>query len=336
MFTSARIVLTSWYILILAIICISFSFVVFFLSTRDIIHLETRHRSRQETQYQKYIGIQACQTQFFPSADSQLILDWESQLKRRLITMNLIILTIAGVAAFFLATQTLKPIQHMLYRQQRFISDVSHELKTPITAMKTEIEVNLRDEHLNGAQSKEVLKSVLEEVKKLESLTNTLLTLDYHNTQTVDAIVSINQIVDQALKKVQVLAHKKQITLSTKLTDAQTVGSFDRLVELLVILLDNAIKYSETDSEVLLTTTAKKDTVEIQVVDQGVGIKDDELAHVFDRFIRGDKSRSKVSSKGFGLGLSIAQSIVEQHNGTITVKSKVGKGSLFIVKLPRS
>ena len=139
------------------------------------------------------------------------------------------------------------------------------------------------------------------------------------------------EVVEAALKKVIPLAKQKNIVINNQIEDYVLEGENQSLTELFVILLDNAVKYSENNKQVKLTSRKIDHHVVITIIDQGIGINKKDLTHIFDRFYRSDKSRSKIG--GFGLGLSIAKEIVESHQGTITVASTPSKGSTFIVKL---
>jgi signal transduction histidine kinase len=144
----------------------------------------------------------------------------------------------------------------------------------------------------------------------------------------------INDIVDVVIEKVKPIAVKKQIKIIAKTGKEIISGDRKSIEELLVILLDNAIKYSPEKTEIDILTKVKDAKVIIEVKDQGIGIDEKDLPFIFDRFYRTDKSRTKQNVVGYGLGLSIAKRIVALHNGTIDVKSKVGKGSVFTIKFP--
>ena len=130
------------------------------------------------------------------------------------------------------------------------------------------------------------------------------------------------------------MAKKKNISIAAKIPKTKIAGDKRALTELFTVLLDNAIKYSPNKKEVSITARKYDSKVQISVKDNGIGIKKEDLPHIFDRFYRADKSRTKQVVKGYGLGLSIAKRIVSTHNGTITVESEEGKGSAFIIVFP--
>ena len=253
-----------------------------------------------------------------------------------LIAINLGILGLSGAAGYLLAGLTLKPIKKMVDEQNRFVTDASHELRTPLTSLKSEIEVNLRDKKLTLKDAKKILASNLEEVNSLQYLSDNLIKLA--QTHQPNGIkfeeVSVETVATQALKKVEKLAKKKNIKIETATNNVSLLADRQSFLELLVIFLDNAIKYSPENSIIHLKSKKSGSSVIIEIQDLGIGISEEEIPHLFDRFYRSDKARSKKDTDGFGLGLSIAKQIVDKHNGSIHVKSKTGAGTVFTIKLP--
>lgn len=250
-----------------------------------------------------------------------------------LIIINTGILGLSGIAGYLLAGLTLKPIKNMVDEQNRFITDASHELRTPLTSLRSEIEVSLRDKKLTLAESKKILESNLEEVRNLQYLSDNLIKLA--QTHKPNGIkferLSLLRISEESVKKVEKLAKKKNIKIVNSISDVGIFGDKLSLTELFVIFLDNAIKYSQENTEISLTSKKSGMFVLIDIKDQGAGIEKGDLPFLFDRFYRADKARTE---DGFGLGLSIAKEIVDRHNGTIDVKTKTGIGTTFRIKLP--
>lgn len=330
MFNSARLKLTAWYVLIIMTISIAFSAVIYNVSTRELDRFDQLQRARIE----RRLGSQ----RVLVFVDPVLIEETRNRLLVMLIGINSGILLVSGATAYFLAGRTLQPIKKMVDDQNRFISDASHELRTPLTALKTSLEVSLRDSNLSLQEAKEVLIDSVDDVNKLQSLSDSLLQLSrYQQTDTKAdfAKVSLLQIASEAVEKVKPLAKKKEVNIENTVKDVKVVGSKDRLLNLFVILLDNAIKYSSENTRVEMTSAIKDRYAVINVKDQGVGISAKDLPYIFDRFYRADSARSKEDAGGYGLGLAIAKKIVEIHNGTISVQSKSGKGSTFTITLPR-
>lgn len=275
--------------------------------------------------------------QDFDSLRTQQLEASNSHLKTNLIYLNLLILVLSSGASYFLARKSMRPIEEMMEAQNHFTADASHELKTPLTVMKTEIEVGLRDKKTNLSDMKKMLVSNLEEINKLEVLSNALLNLSrYQNDNKKDfKNLSISEIVTEAFEKIEKLAEKKGIHFNNKLEDVKISGDKKSLVELFVILLENAIKYSDTKSTVSIKIGHEDNKFAVvQIADRGIGIKKSDIPFIFNRFYRADQSRCKEKCEGYGLGLSIAKSIIDLHNGQISVVSTPGEGSEFTIKLP--
>jgi two-component system sensor histidine kinase CiaH len=332
MFESARIRLTAWYLLIIMSVSILFSLVIY-----DGINLELKRFEQTDAIVQEQVE-QGFTLPRGVYVNPQLISASRTRLITTLGTINLIIFFGAGFAGYFLAGRTLRPIKNMVDQLNRFISDASHELRTPITSLRSEIEVGLRSKHLTLPQAKKLIESNLEEVIHLQALSDHLLELtQYETMQGINSFsaVKLNEIMHDAIKNVHGQAKKKRITIKNTIKDVTVFGNSDRLRELFTILLDNSVKYSNPESSVTINGKTKGNIVTISVIDQGIGIARDELPHIFERFYRADESRSK-NIHGFGLGLSIAKKIVELHKGSIQAVSSVNKGTTFIIRLPRN
>ncbi len=256
----------------------------------------------------------------------------------KLILVNAGMLVIGGAASYLLARRSLRPLEQALETQGRFTSDAAHELRTPLTAMKIETELTLRQKKITDAEAREILDSNLEEIGKLESLTNALLRLA-RSSDTVDKShwqnYKLQDILDAAVERWADKAKAAGIRLTPPKTKAVVHGDPDQLIELFVPLIANAVKYSSKGSEVKLTVKTTDKSVFVAVIDQGAGITEVDLPHIFERFYRADQSRNKTKIDGYGLGLSLAQTVARNHEGAITVQSTYGKGSTFTVELPK-
>lgn len=338
MFHKARITLTIWYLIIIMAISVFFSSFIYVGATGEFSrilrmqeyrreHPEVRLRLMQDVpwQYQK------------PPAepDPKVIEDAEVRVLESLIGINLIIFILSAISGYFLAGRTLRPIKKMIEEQNRFVSDSSHELRTPLTSLRSEIEVALRNKTLSLKTSKKTLQSNLEEVISLQILSDNLLELSQDGklvNKNLMEDLSIAKIIDEAIKKTMSLARAKQIEIENKVKDLKIKGVSDRLIEVFIIFLDNAIKYSPKGSRVEIFSKTESNEVKIFVKDYGIGIWEQDLPYVFDRFYRAERSRTK---RGYGLGLSIAKKIIESHGGSVTAESKDGKGSVFTVILSK-
>jgi signal transduction histidine kinase len=333
MFTSATFRLTASYLGILMAISIIFSIVLYNVSAHEL-HNDLRRQLPYFQQFQPDDGF----GQGFQGFENQQETDALHRLQIQLILVNLIILVAAGGASYWLARRSLKPIEEALDAQSRFTADASHELRTPLTAMKSEIEVALRDPKLTPKDTKELLASNLEEIGKLEALSNGLLRLaqhDNHDSETFVA-VSLAKVSTDAIERVKGALKRNTVKIFNEVEPTMVWGDRQHLTEVVAILLDNAIKYSPAKSSVRLTSRFDGNFAYLEVHDKGQGISAEDLPHIFDRFYRADTSRSKDKTSGYGLGLSIAKKIVELHGGAIEATSELGKGSVFTLKLPLS
>lgn len=332
MFNQARLKLTLWYIAIIFLISSLFSMAFYAVSTQElqrVVGRIERNQNEWNSQFQQPPP---------PKPGMPTIEELQASSQRlftSLIFINGIILVISGGAAYFLAGRTLKPIRLMVEEQNQFISNSSHELRTPLATLRAEMEGSLLEKQISDKQARVLVRSNLEEITRLQRLSNNLLQitkLHSPNPTKYSGQVSIEAVVNDAVKQVSKLAKNKRIQIVKRVGNYNVQGDKDSLQELLVILLENAIKYSKKDTKIKISTNKSRNDVVIQVKDQGIGISKKDLPFVFDRFYRSDKSRSQTD--GFGLGLSIAKQIVNKHNGTIQVVSKPKKGSVFTVKLP--
>lgn len=342
MFRSARIKLTAWYLLVIMLISISFSVAIYRVLTFEIGRFERIQRLRIERIYPQRLGpspLSDLREEFIrPSLlDPNSVNEIEERIKIILAIINLTIFATSAVAGYFLAGQTLKPIKEMVDEQNRFITDSSHELRTPLTSLKSEIEVSLRDKKLNLEEARNLLKSNLEEVNNLQVLSDGLIKLTQYqkgeNGLAFDK-VSLTTVIEEAMRKISVLTKSKNINIVNNVEDTTIEANQATLTELFVIFLDNAIKYSQEKTEITLSTEKSESQVVVHIKDNGLGISEKDIPHLFDRFFRSDRSRTKGEIPGYGLGLSIAKQIIDTHNGSIKVQSKIGQGTTFTIQLP--
>lgn len=338
MFTSARLKLTFWYLLIAMFISGAFSLAIYKASANELERFETAQKFRIERRLQNGFPLPSD----FHSrliGDVELMENTKKRLLLTLLFMNGGILILAGTAGYFLAGRTLKPIKEMVDEQNRFISDASHELRTPLTALKTSMEVYLRDKDPSLEEARTLIMESVTDVNKLQLLSDSLLQLaQYHKQPNKSHFekLSLLPIVNESIRKVSSLAKKKKINIVSKVKDVQFQGSKDGMVNVLVILLDNAIKYSPQKKTIIVSSEKKNNNICILVTDNGIGIDQQDIPHIFDRFFRADSARLPGKNGGYGLGLSIANKIIETHQGSISVKSTLGKGTVFTIKLPQN
>jgi len=334
MFASARIRLTFWYLLVIVMIASSLSAVIYVRVSSVLQQEYIRIEQRLQLEWPGE-GLQS-HSGFGRRITLQDLENAQSQIAGQLMLINLIIIIIFAVAGYFFSGKTLKPIEEIHEAQKRFIGDAAHELKTPITALKTSLEVNLMDNKLDR-QTRKILEENLEDVTSLESLSQSLLRLAKVSDQNLHKVpVDLKKVTVRGMEYLEAVAQTKDITIQLHRSRSKldVLGDEGALFDLILILLDNAIKYSPEQSVVELRLTKQKNQAVVQVIDFGSGIAESDLPHIFERFYRADQSRTSQQDRGYGLGLSVAQKIVQQHNGNLSVESALGNGSSFTVTLP--
>lgn len=337
MLQKTRLKLTGWYLLIIMLVSFLFSMAIYGNITRQIEGLIRMQNDRiRNFQNNPLQGIPP-RLGTPPVISTEELVNQKKQLFYTLTLINFGVLIIAGGAGYFLAGKTLHPIQLMVDEQNQFISDASHELRTPIATLQAEMEAGLLEKRISDRKARVLIKSNLEELKNLKDIINGLLKLTrihYSDNNQKMENISLLSVIEQAKKRVLPLANKKELAINLEIPEVIVQGNKDMLTEVFMILFDNAIKFSPNKSSVTVTVVKNQHRVKINVADKGVGIPKKDLPYIYERFYRGDKSRSSI--EGFGLGLSIAKKVIESHKGTIKAKSIVNKGSIFTVDLPLS
>ncbi len=344
-FTPARTKLTLWYTLILAIISISLSS-LYYWRTLQIINMQYQQLSRRLLGQPGQMRVFRESSEWTLPKNHQEILLSEldsvrSELMHKLVTINILIIFLGAGGSYFLSGKTLKPIELILEKQKQFVADAAHELKTPLTALQTSIEVNLMDKKLDH-NTKQILNENLEDVTQLSTLANRLLNLSQlENNQIIVCknTVNLNKVVKKAIKNIQPIAKQKQVKIIFKNEDnlsIKVITDEELLTEVIEILLDNAVKYSQSGKEVMVQVGKQKKQAYISVIDKGIGISKLDQKKIFDRFFQVDQARSSSSlktEKSFGLGLAVAKEISKNINVKISVESELGKGSTFTLQL---
>lgn len=322
-FKKARLKLTFWYILISAALLMIFSLAAINAERRAFTKLEgVLSDKQQRPQLTAFL--------------EKNINRFESDFRKRLLMFDLALLIGVSISSYFLSGRTLKPIGEMIRKQEEFSQDASHELRTPLTTIGIEIEAIKRTEKKIPKVIMELFVSIQEEVSRMKGIVDGLLTLvreESYQGKTSWTKFDLSNVVLEAFEQIKPIAQKKQ--LDFKIEESKnlfTYGNKEELKQVVLILLDNAIKYTPSHQAVKVKTMLQgKDTV-LSVSDTGNGIWEKDIPHIFERFYRGRVSNVFTGS---GLGLAIAWKITERHNGKISVASKRGEGSEFVVRLPR-
>jgi signal transduction histidine kinase len=247
-------------------------------------------------------------------------------------------LVLSLVGAWFLAGRALVPIRRAFRRQQEFVADASHELRTPLTVLHGAVDLLYQHRAEPLEANAELVDDLRFEIARLERLTNDLLTLarsDQGDLGLALGDLDLGRFVADVARRTQSLARSRGVTLSWQIPTepVEIEGDPDRLEQVLLILIDNAVKHSAVGTDVRITVRQVGNQAVLEVADQGEGIPPEHLPRVFERFYRADKGRSRREGS-VGLGLAIARTFVEGHGGKISIASKVGVGTTVTITLP--
>jgi signal transduction histidine kinase len=250
--------------------------------------------------------------------------------------VGLIMLIVIYFLSRFFANRSIAPVREAFEKQKQFIADASHELKTPLSIINTNADVLLANQEDTIENQAKWLHYIKSETERMSGLTNDLLYLtqmdDSHN-KPIYTKFNMSDAVESIILPMEAVIFEKNITLDYNIEPNLNIhGNREQMKQVILILLDNAVKYSGTNGAVSITLRKLNQDVMLTVWNTGEGIAPEHLNRVFDRFYRTDSSRARKYG-GHGLGLAIARSIVEQHKGEIYAKSIVGEGASFYVQL---
>lgn len=240
--------------------------------------------------------------------------------------------------SYFIAHITLAPVRNALKIQKRFISDIAHELRTPLSVIKTNTEVLLLDNKIES-KLRNTMVSNIEELDRTSDIINNLLS--FSNLIKPDRInfgaIDLRNVITAALAKMTDFAEKRKVILSSNIEGNFIVwGNATALEQIITNLLKNAISYTPVNGKVDLKAEPDyQNNAIITIKDTGIGIDNKDLAHIFEPFYRAERSRNRQHGSS-GLGLTIVSELIKVHSGRITVKSELNKGTLVTVLLPRS
>jgi signal transduction histidine kinase len=230
--------------------------------------------------------------------------------------------------------QMIDRLDRTIEHQKHFVADASHELKTPLTVISSYADMLKRWGRDNAEVRDEAIEAISKETERLQNLIRSMLTLaeaeqdDWLNVSRFDVTSVVRELSD-----VLGTTFQREIRVHSTSHSVQMTGDKDKIRQLLLILIDNAIKYSKEPIDV--RTRLHKNGIKLEVTDYGIGVPENEIPYMFDRFYRVDDARQR-STGGSGLGLSIAKKIVDIHGGTVDVYSKPGSGTTISIQLPRN
>ncbi|MEH7120762.1 HAMP domain-containing sensor histidine kinase [Neobacillus vireti] len=268
--------------------------------------------------------------------------DSEKELLDRLLLILLIGcgagIVCAVVSGYFLAGRALVPIKKSWQKQQEFVSDASHELRTPLAVIQAKTDILFRSPSATIQDKILDISTISKESRRLSKLVTNLLTLARSDSDQIEmkkTSFQLDDLLKEIIQQYEDIALYQEKTLSLEAAEPITfVADKERIHQLIVILLDNAIKYTKEGGEISLSCTQSHSSIVLKVADTGIGIPGADIPKIFDRFYQSDKSRTEV--EGTGLGLSIAKWIIEKHHGKTKVQSILGQGTKIEINFPKS
>lgn len=279
-----------------------------------------------------------------PAADGYMLVFLDVTARQDILTNMIYTFTVVGsvmllilfFASRYFANRSIRPVQEAFDKQKQFIADASHELKTPLAVIQTNTDVLLANPDDTIRQQSKWLHYIRSETERMSKLTSDLLYLtemEESRTGMLHAAFDLSETVENLILTMEAVMFEKNIALDYDIEPHLTVqGNSVQIQQVVMILLDNAVKYSGPGGKVRLTLNKQHNEVVLAVTNTGEGIAPEHLSRIFDRFYRTDTSRSRKQG-GHGLGLAIAKSIVDQHKGKIYAKSVYGESATFYVHL---
>lgn len=253
------------------------------------------------------------------------------------LAVALLMLVVIFFISRFFANKAIAPIREAFKKQKQFIGDASHELKTPLAVINTNVDVLLSNSEDSINSQKKWLNYIKSEVERMSKLTNDLLYLtqmDYSDIKMIFSNFNLSEAVENVILTMEAVVFENNIVFNYNIDENLIVhGNNEQIKQVIMILLDNALKYTEQKGKIDLLLKKINGNVVLSITNTGHGISEEHLTRIFDRFYRIDKSRERKSG-GYGLGLSIAKAILEQHGGRIYVKSIINQSTTFTVELP--
>ena len=250
-----------------------------------------------------------------------------------------IVIVLLSFSAIIIAERTISPIREAFYKQKELIANASHELKTPLTVINTNLSVLENNKTETIESQNRWINNIIEQTNRMNRLIYQML--DLSKTESLLASetklpIQLSELIEKLVMEFEVNAFEKKIHVTSNIEENIVFnGNMENMIKLFTILIDNAIKYTQENGAIDLSLTQKKNKIEFTIQNTGKGIEKENLGKVFQRFYKQDESYNQDSNHSFGLGLAIAKAIVDQLNGAITVTSEVNVHTTFVVKLPK-
>lgn len=251
---------------------------------------------------------------------------------------TVITIVLSIIASYVLSKKAMQPVVQSMQKQTEFVQNASHELRTPLTIIQAKQELLLQEPNSKIIDKAEEIKLTLNETKRLSKLTKDLMVLARSDSNAMNINrekIALDDMIKEITAPYAEVAQMQNKEINLQLNFKENIWvDRNKIHQVIVILLDNALKYTEENEKIEITTEAKEGKCVIEIKDTGIGISKEAMEHIFERFYREDKARTRESG-GSGLGLAIADCIIAAHKGTIKVSANQPKGTVFTIKLPR-
>lgn len=260
-----------------------------------------------------------------------------TELLKTFILIGSLSLVVLLIISIYLTNKTVKPIKETFEKQKQFIADASHELKTPLTIIKTNTSLVLSHPDDSIRNQKKWIDYINDQADRMSILINEMLSLaklDTEENRLILSPINISKIIESMILMFDAVIYESNIDLETNIDkDLFINGDKESMKKLFSIIMDNAIKHTAKNGKIIVSLVNDKNKIKMTIENTGDGIAPEHLKGIFERFYRIDSSRDRETG-GYGLGLSIASSIVKQHKGRIYAKSELGESTSFIIELP--
>ena len=264
--------------------------------------------------------------------------DLLAKLLQTFVLVGALMLLILLLISIYLTNKSIEPIKEGFEKQKQFIADASHELKTPLAIIKTNSSLLIENENDTIRNQKKWINYINSQTDRMSTLINEMLSLaklDVQENNIINLVpINISKTIENMVLSFEAILFENGIELESNISNNITInGELENIKKLLSILIDNAVKHTNKNGKITISLQVENNKAKLKVKNTGEGIPKEYLEKIFERFYRIDNSRARETG-GYGLGLSIAKSIVEQHHGKIYAKSTINKDTTFIVELP--
>lgn len=298
------------------------------------VNVNSKYKYRGITIQAYTTSNEICYIQLLANVDGET--ESLESLQSKLFSMSTIIIVTSIIASYILSKRTLKPIFDAWERQIEFVQNAAHELRTPLTIIQAKQQLLLKEPESKIIDKSEDISLTINETRRLTKMVKELMILamaDSNQLQIKKELRNIDEVIKEICAPYTEYAKMqgKELTILLECNKEINMDT-SKITQLMVILLDNAIKYTKEGENIKVITNCKDGKCTIEVIDEGIGITDEQKKHIFERFYRADKARTRETG-GTGLGLAIAQTIVKAHGGNIKVFNNEPKGTRFVVKI---